>query len=52
MTVTVECPKCGRRFNSIESYQNHTCGPRTLGGAGDVSTGSQETVKEGGTGEN
>jgi len=41
-------------FSSTQSYQDHLpcCGgARVYGGAGDVSTGSQETVKEGGTGE-
>lgn len=52
MTETIRCPTCGGVFTSSASYQNHTCHPRTLGGASDAGYSRERIGKtEGGTGE-
>jgi len=53
VSTTVKCSVCGGYFNSTKSYQDHLpCrDAKTLGGSGDVYSGSQETVRKGGTGE-
>jgi hypothetical protein len=47
--MAIKCPSCQQWFDDTESYNNHSCGSKTLGGSGDVYSGSQETAKEGGT---
>lgn len=45
MTEAIRCPTCGGVFTSSASYQNHTCHPRTLGGAADVGYANEKLGK-------
>ena len=49
--MAIKCPSCQQWFDDTESYNNHTCNSKTVGGAGDVRSGSQEYITKGGTGE-
>ncbi len=50
--MAIKCPSCYQWFDDTESYNNHTCNPpKTVGGSGDVRSGSEEHITKGGTGE-
>lgn len=47
----VRCSACNQIFDSMDSFNKHTCKPKTVGGASDVYQGEERLSKyEGGAG--